>query len=78
MLRVCLGFVLAIMPVTLMADPQGRIGVVDADTWDVGGVRVRIYGIDALEIDQTCLAADGTPWACGRWATEQARMAYAG
>ena len=59
------------------AGPEGRIRVVDADTIDVGGVRVRLHGIDAPERDQTC-RKDGLRWACGAWAEDQVRRAYEG
>jgi endonuclease YncB( thermonuclease family) len=40
--------------------------VIDGDSLEIEGKRVRISGIDAPEIAQTCTAADGTPFACGR------------
>lgn len=46
---------------------SGRISVVDGDTLDVGDIRVRLYGIDAPEIGQTCTTVE-TDWDCGRWA----------
>ena len=44
----------------------GRAGVIDGDTLEVQGVRVRLWGIDAVESSQTCLDASGKPWLCGR------------
>ena len=46
----------------------GRARVIDGDTLDVGGVRVRLHGIDAPESEQRCRAA-GERWSCGREAT---------
>ncbi|GAA0867940.1 hypothetical protein GCM10009116_02750 [Brevundimonas basaltis] len=43
--------------------------VIDGDTLDVGGVRVRLHGIDAFERNQTC-DGPGGPWACGAAATQ--------
>ncbi|MEP4197571.1 MAG: thermonuclease family protein [Aliishimia sp.] len=60
------------------ADVTGRIDVVDGDTFHVGGVTVRLHGIDAPEKDQTCKGPDGNTWACGAWVTEQVRGAYQG
>ena len=40
--------------------------MIDGDSLEIEGKRVRISGIDAPEIAQTCTAADGTPFACGR------------
>ena len=42
----------------------GRI--VDGDTLDVGQTRVRLEGIDAPELAQTCQTATGESWACGK------------
>jgi endonuclease YncB( thermonuclease family) len=42
---------------------QGR--VVDGDTLDVGQTRVRLEGIDAPEMVQTCQTAVGEVWSCG-------------
>lgn len=44
-------------------DGIGR--VVDGDTLDVGPTRVRLEGIDAPEIAQTCQTATGQTWNCG-------------
>lgn len=78
MLRICAAFVLLAWASAGGADPAGPIRVVDADTWDVGTVRVRLFGIDAPERDQTCPRDDGTEWACGIWATNEARLRYEG
>jgi endonuclease YncB( thermonuclease family) len=45
---------------------MGRASVVDGDTLEIQGVRVRLWGIDAVESSQTCLDAGGKPWPCGR------------
>lgn len=47
----------------------GRADAVDGDTLIVGGVHVRLEGIDAPEHDQTCTTASGIPWPCGAEAT---------
>lgn len=48
----------------------GTATAVDGDTLEVSGRRVRLFGIDAPESDQTC-KKDGSNWACGQTATEQ-------
>ncbi len=48
---------------------SGLARVIDGDTLDVGGVRIRLHGIDAPESGQTCLRADGLPYDCGQAAT---------
>jgi endonuclease YncB( thermonuclease family) len=42
----------------------GRAGIIDGDTIEVGGRRIRLHGIDAPEIDQICHRG-GRPWRCG-------------
>lgn len=44
----------------------GRASVVDGDTLEIQGVRIRLWGVDAVESSQTCLDAAGKPWPCGR------------
>lgn len=51
----------------------GRAVVVDGDTLDIGGERVRLFGVDAPEHDQMC-EHGGTSWACG----QAAKRALAG
>jgi len=48
----------------------GTARAVDGDTLEVSGKRVRLFGIDAPEADQTC-QKDGSSWACGHVATQQ-------
>jgi endonuclease YncB( thermonuclease family) len=47
----------------------GRADIVDADTIKVGGIPVRLYGIDAPESRQSC-ERDGKPYGCGKQATK--------
>lgn len=58
------------------AGPEGRVTVMDADTIRVGGETVRLFGIDAPEIDQTCRRPDGAVWRCGAWARDEARRLF--
>jgi len=55
----------------------GKPWVIDGDTIDIAGVRVRLEGIDAPESEQTCSDAKGQPWPCGIKATQELR-AYLG
>lgn len=43
----------------------GRAAVIDGDTIEVRGTRIRIAGIDAPEAAQVCTRADGSPYRCG-------------
>ena len=56
----------------------GPARVIDGDTVDIGGTRIRIQGIDAPEMDDSCLRPDGSSWACGVWSTEVARDRFGG
>ncbi|MDT0684613.1 thermonuclease family protein [Roseicyclus sp. F158] len=49
---------------------SGRAKVVDGDTLRVDDERVRLFGIDAPESDQSCARPDGTAWQCGQAATQ--------
>jgi endonuclease YncB( thermonuclease family) len=43
-----------------------RVAAIDGDTLRSGSVELRLYGIDAPELNQTCTRSDGTEWPCGR------------
>jgi endonuclease YncB( thermonuclease family) len=77
-MRLAVLLFLAALPVAVTADPAGRLTVKDGDTFDVGGVTVRLFGIDAPEGDQTCTDAAGTLWECGTWVTDQVRARFDG
>lgn len=51
---------------------SGRARAVDGDTLEIGGVRVRLWGIDAPESRQRCRAG-GQWWSCGGLATAALR-----
>lgn len=51
-----------------MSEVAGAAGVTDADTLTVAGRIIRLYGLDAPEIRQTCRRADGSAWPCGHMA----------
>ena len=50
---------------------SGMARVVDGDSLEIGDRRVRLFGVDAPELDQHCLDPQGQSYACG----ERARTA---
>ncbi|WDR02797.1 thermonuclease family protein [Devosia algicola] len=55
------------------ATPQlsGQLRASDGDSFRFGADRVRLLGIDAPELKQSCANANGAPWPCGERAREQ-------
>ena len=47
----------------------GTAKIIDGDTIEIGPVRIRLHGIDAPEVNQTCEALGGGSWRCGEQAT---------
>jgi endonuclease YncB( thermonuclease family) len=44
----------------------GYVHVIDGDTLRADGERIRLVGIDAPELSQTCFDAQKREWSCGR------------
>lgn len=60
-----------IMAATAAAQAQDIVGVasvIDGDTIEVHGTRIRLGGIDAPESRQECRSRDGSVWRCGQQA----------
>lgn len=53
--------------------PEGRARVIDGDSLVVSGREIRLKGIDAPELAQSC-HRDGGPWKCGEEAQRQLRF----
>ena len=51
------------------ADLKGKPRIIDGDTIEIGGTKIRLHGIDAPEAKQTCQKADGSQYRCGEMAT---------
>ncbi len=56
---------LCLLAAPALADMAGVASVIDGDTIEVHGQRIRLHGIDAPESRQLC-RLDGKPWQCGR------------
>ena len=80
MLRICSLLVSTLLAGIVLAPPtaanilQGSLRVVDGDTFDLDGVRIRLQGVDAPEMRDSCVGADGQNYPCGAWATEALRQ----
>ena len=58
-----------IFPTGLLAD----VRIVDADTIEISGKKIRLAGIDSPERSQTCEDQDGIKYGCGGQATQALR-----
>jgi endonuclease YncB( thermonuclease family) len=54
---------------TIAAELNGKPRIIDGDTIDISGQRIRLHGIDAPETNQKCRKVDGTTYQCGTMAT---------
>jgi len=57
---------------------SGPIRVIDGDTFEVAGTKVRLHAVDAPENDQMCETEQGIDWACGGWITKAVTDRYSG
>ena len=49
----------------------GRARVLDGDSLEISGARIRLQGIDAPEWKQTCVDPKGQAWPCGQAAARE-------
>lgn len=57
---------------------SGRARISDGDSFHLGDERIRLLGIDAPELAQTCADARGRDWPCGRTAHDRLAALVAG
>jgi len=60
------GLWLALASPAAAEELSGRARVVDSNTIEVAGRRVRLIGVDAPDLDQTCPTRKGETYPCGR------------
>ena len=53
------------------SDLAGQASVIDGDTLEIHGTRIRVFGIDAPESDQLCRDEDSNLYRCGQKAAAQ-------
>jgi len=71
MLRLALALLLLSLPPSLaLADITGKARVVDGDTIHIGKPKIRLHGIDAPEMKQTCKTSKGEEQMCGQLAKQ--------
>jgi endonuclease YncB( thermonuclease family) len=51
--------------IALSSDVSGQASIIDGDTLEIHGMRVRLWGIDAPESDQLCRGDDSLQYRCG-------------
>jgi len=70
--------ILALLAALAGSQPIYGVAVAgDGDSLTIRGERIRLFGIDAPEFDQTC-SRGGTQWACGQEAANQLALLVTG
>ena len=68
--RIALLIVLSVSSSAVAKDRiVGVASVIDGDTIEIHGLRIRLFGIDAPESSQRCVRPTGERWRCGQQAS---------
>jgi len=66
MRRISVALMLALLSSAALADDfVGQASVIDGDTLEIHGTRIRLWGIDAPESSQLCRGEDSLQYSCG-------------
>lgn len=77
--RTSVALILAILSsVALAVDFVGQASVIDGDTLEMHGARIRLWGIDAPESSQLCRGEDSLQYRCGAQAANDLDAFIAG
>jgi endonuclease YncB( thermonuclease family) len=60
------GMLLTSNSIVCADDLAGQASIIDGDTLEIHGTRIRLWGIDAPESDQLCRNEDSEPYRCGQ------------
>ncbi|MGY4573714.1 thermonuclease family protein [Bradyrhizobium sp. USDA 3256] len=72
MRRILLGLMLAPLSSMALADQfVGQASVIDGDTLEIHGTRIRLWGVDAPESSQLCRGDDSLQYRCGAQAANE-------
>jgi hypothetical protein len=64
------------MPSVAADNLAGRASVIDGDTLEIHGTRIRLWGIDAPESNQLCRGEDSLQYRCGAKGRERSRCIH--
>jgi endonuclease YncB( thermonuclease family) len=57
--------ILLLTTVAVAAEISGQASIIDGDTLEIHGTRIRLWGIDAPESSQLCRGEDSLQYRCG-------------
>jgi endonuclease YncB( thermonuclease family) len=73
-----IGVLGALLMQPAQAEVTGTVNVINANTVEMQGQYIRLFGVDALNINQVCRTKEARLWPCGRQAALALRQAIGG